>query len=215
MNHSIFHTNYFITRVFTLFITSFPFFLMADFSAFAQTSPQLILHCDWEDLAKTSFYRGDPVVLKIKQEPDYEEWAKYTGRPLVLENFENGSLVFALSNKKKLRVPQAAVDTIQLINAKTKGQSGLNIAGISLSILGLLFGIGAIFSGKKRSDSLLDEVDNVASSCLLLLLGIVFFLVGSVLFLSSLHPKVSEKNKLGREIAFDNPRCKCSWTEHP
>ena len=184
-------------------------------SSIAQSPPEKLLHCAWEDLATTSFYKNDPVVLKIKSDPDYKEWTQYSGRPLILEAFENGSLVFSLTKKKKLRIPAAGVESLQLIKANTKKVSGMQTAGGILSGIGLILFIVSRVTSKKESDSFIKTADNAASSCLSLLLGLIFFVIGIVLFLSGSNPKVPEQNKLGKEVSFDNPRCKCEWTAYP
>lgn len=191
------------------------FLLHFQFSTIAQSPSEKLLHCAWEDLAITSFYKNDPVVLKIKSDPDYKEWTRYSGRPLILESFENGSLVFSLTKKKKLRIPTAGVESLQLIKANSKKVSGLQTAGGVLSALGIIFFIASRVSRNKESDSFTETTNNAASSCLSLLLGIIFFVIGIVLFLSGSNPKVPEQNKLGKEVSFDNPRCKCEWTAYP
>ncbi|MBK9630983.1 MAG: hypothetical protein IPO62_07930 [Saprospiraceae bacterium] len=174
------------------------------FSSIAQSPLEKLLQCTWEDLANTSFYKNDPVVLKIKSDPEFKEWMKYSEKRLVLESVNNDNLLISLNNTKNIRIPFSSLESIQMIKSTPKKNSRLTITG------GIIGAIGIVTLILAR----IKFIKGPSYSCVPIFSALFILLIGIVLLISGSRNS-SAIEKLGREVRFNDPNCKCEWFERP
>jgi hypothetical protein len=68
--------------------------------AFSQTESGKLLKCTWADQYQFNYYKKETVFIRIKPDPDYKPWTKYSYHKLVLEEVQNEVLLLPWARVK-------------------------------------------------------------------------------------------------------------------